>query len=224
MLPADGERRDLRTVHVQPLRRPSKVAARCVQVARGNGGRGVEDSHRSDRHLRLGPVAVGARVEAVHEVAGPLLDDHCAEVVDRVGPNPGLDRHPVRQVERVRVGNGTKAFVPLNESALPNRPAVAPAQVAFEIVPLLPFRTGRRQTCRSRRRTRTRRRDRRAARRPPSRRPPATGHRDFRQRLPRRPCRSTSRRRHCQCRRARRLGDPVRVPGMKPATVERCTL
>jgi hypothetical protein len=33
----------------------------------------------------------------------------------------------------------TTAFVPLNESALPNLPALAPAQVAFAIVPVLPL-------------------------------------------------------------------------------------
>ena len=33
----------------------------------------------------------------------------------------------------------TEAFVPLKESAFPNRPAVAPAQVAFVSVPLFPL-------------------------------------------------------------------------------------
>src|SRR4051794_15265690 len=35
-------------------------------------------------------------------------------------------------------GTLTEAFVPLNDKALPNFPAPAPAQVAFVIVPLLP--------------------------------------------------------------------------------------
>ena len=46
---------------------------------------------------------------------------------------------PVVRSSEAESGTVTNAFVPLNESALPNLPALAPAQVAFVSVPLLPL-------------------------------------------------------------------------------------
>ena len=110
------------------------------------------------RDGRAGP---RARVEAVGVVAGLLLQgDGAPRVAERrrVAPTPRSSCPLVRSSE-FESGMLTEAFVPLKESALPNRPAVAPAQVAFVIVPLLPLPglVGQ-PPCRCRCRTRRRRR------------------------------------------------------------------
>ena len=46
---------------------------------------------------------------------------------------------PVVRLSELELLTLTQAFVPLKESALPNLPALAPAQVVFETVPVLPF-------------------------------------------------------------------------------------
>ncbi len=46
---------------------------------------------------------------------------------------------PLDRFREAELGTLTKALLPLKESALPNLPAPAPAQVAFESVPALPL-------------------------------------------------------------------------------------
>ncbi len=99
--------RGLGTVHVQPLCRAVEGCGEVRPRPGGHGCRPVEQPGRAaDRHLRLRPVGVRARVEAVHEVAGALLHDHRGPVAGCGRPNPALDRHPGGEVERGGVGHG----------------------------------------------------------------------------------------------------------------------
>ena len=50
--------------------------------------------------------------------------------------DPGFQRHGIRQVQGSRIGIVTKAFEPLNTSALPYLPEAV--QVALVVLPLLP--------------------------------------------------------------------------------------
>ena len=101
----DRDLRDLRAVHEQPLGRPVERRREVRPEAGRDGGCAVKQTCGwVHRHLRLRPVGVAVRVEAVDEVAGALLDDQRSEAAAAGrGVDPALDRHAGGDVERVRV-------------------------------------------------------------------------------------------------------------------------
>ncbi len=142
--PVGGERRHLCPVHVQPQgrsrHRSSPHASTCSTATapcRGRRGRQRRSSRcRSGRTCRAPCSSRDRRRSSRAAPSAPPCASCCRE---RSG-DPGLERH-ARRSGRARRSRGsvTEAFVPLKESAFPNRPAVAPAHVAFVSVPLLPL-------------------------------------------------------------------------------------
>ena len=113
-----------RPVHVQPQQRPVIGRRQMRPGIQRQRRRPDRVPLRADEHLTQRPRAGLIGKQPIHDPTRTLLEDHRPPTTERRRPHPRLQRHPSRQIERVRIRHRHPVVDPVEAQrrAKPARP------------------------------------------------------------------------------------------------------